>query len=127
MNWYLEVLKKYVDFSGRARRKEYWYFVLFNVIISIVLSVMDGVLGLKTRDGVSPLSGLYSLAVLLPSIAVGVRRLHDTGRSGWYLLLGLIPCIGGIILLVFAIEDSQFGENEYGPNPKEEETTIYSR
>jgi uncharacterized membrane protein YhaH (DUF805 family) len=124
MNWYLEVIKKYADFSGRARRKEYWYFVLFNVIISIVLAVMDGALGLANSEGLGPLRGIYTLAILIPSIAVGVRRLHDTGRSGWYLLLGLIPCVGGIILLVFAVEDSQYGNNEYGPSPKENELSI---
>ena len=124
MNWYLEVLKKYVDFSGRARRSEYWYFVLFNVLISIGLVILDNVLGIATND-VSPLYSLYSLAVLLPGLAVGVRRLHDTGRSGWHLLLGLIPCIGGIILLVFFVEDSQYGENQYGPSPKEADTKIF--
>jgi len=119
MNWYLEVLKKYADFSGRAGRKEYWFFVLFNIIISIILAIADGALGMASKGGLGPLRGLYSLAVLIPSIAVGVRRLHDTGRSGWYLLLGLIPCVGGIILLVFAIEDSQYGDNQYGPDPRE--------
>ena len=82
MNWYLEVLKKYADFSGRAQRKEYWYFVLFNVLIAIVLAIIDISLGIANREGLGPLRGIYSLAVLIPSIAVGVRRLHDTGRSG---------------------------------------------
>jgi uncharacterized membrane protein YhaH (DUF805 family) len=112
MEWYLKVLKNYVGFQGRARRKEYWMFVLFSVIFSIVLSIVDAIAGLT-----SALSGLYSLAVLLPSLAVGVRRLHDTGRSGWWLLISLIPLIGSIILLVFMCQDSQEG-NKYGPNPK---------
>ena len=111
MEWYLSVLKNYVGFSGRARRKEYWMFLLFNIIVSIVLNVIGAVIML-------PVLGLiYSLAILLPSIAVAVRRLHDTGRSGWWLLLGLIPLIGTIILLIFLVQDSH-DENEYGANPK---------
>jgi len=125
MNWYLEVIKKYVDFSGRARRKEYWYFVLFNILITIALAIVDGALGLTNREGLGPIRGIYTLAVLIPSIAVVVRRLHDTGRSGWYILMGLIPCVGGIILLVFAVEDSEPGENQYGINPKEHETRMF--
>jgi uncharacterized membrane protein YhaH (DUF805 family) len=84
MTWYLEVLKKYAVFKGRARRKEYWYFVLFNTLITIVLGIIDGVTGLVSAEaGIGLLSGLYTLAVLIPSIAVSVRRLHDTNRSGW--------------------------------------------
>ena len=120
MNWYLEVLKKkYAQFSGRARRKEYWYFVLFNVIISIVLSVLDVVLGTYSKGGgIGLLDGIYTLAILIPAIAVTVRRLHDTGRSGWWLLIGFIPLIGGLILLFFMVLDSKPGANEYGENPK---------
>ena len=117
MNWYIEVLKKYAVFDGRARRMEYWMFVLFNVIISIVLGVIDNVLGTVTETGQGLLGIVYSLAVLLPGIAVTIRRLHDTGRSGWHILLGFIPCIGAIILLVFMVQDSDAGDNEYGPNP----------
>ena len=84
-------------------------FVLFNVIVSIVLSIVDAIAGLN-----SVLAGLYSLAILLPSLAVGARRLHDTGRSGWWLLISLIPLIGSIILLVFMCQESQL-DNEYGP------------
>ncbi len=113
MEWYLKVLKNYVGFEGRARRKEYWMFVLFSVIVSIVLSILEAVLNLS-----SVLTGLYSLAVLLPSLAVGVRRLHDTGRSGWWLLISLIPLIGAIILIVFMCQDSQENGNQYGANPK---------
>lgn len=120
VNWYIEVLKKYAVFSGRARRKEYWFFVLFNIIVSVVLSVIDGVTGtLDTEGGVGLLSGLYTLAVIVPSIAVGIRRLHDIGRSGWWLLIVLVPLIGALVLLFFAVQDSQPGSNEYGPNPKE--------
>jgi uncharacterized membrane protein YhaH (DUF805 family) len=113
MEWYLKVLKNYVVFQGRARRKEYWMFVLINSIISVILMVVEEFAGLS---GV--LSGIYYLAVFLPSLALGIRRLHDTGRSGWWLLLGIIPFIGAIILIIFACQDSQPGDNQYGPNPK---------
>ena len=84
MNWYIEVLKKYAVFSGRARRKEYWFFVLFNVIISLVLTVIDAAMGTYDETvGTGILSGVYLLAIFIPSLAVAVRRLHDTGRSGW--------------------------------------------
>ncbi|KZE46393.1 hypothetical protein AV540_01635 [Brevibacillus parabrevis] len=114
MNWYLKVLKNYVGFSGRARRTEYWMFTLFSVIISLVLMLIEYLVGLPQS-----LSSLYSLAVLLPSLGVSVRRLHDVGKSGWWLLLGLIPLIGAIILLVFFCQDSE-SDNNYGPNPKTE-------
>lgn len=120
MDWYLKVIRNYVGFSGRARRKEYWMFVLFNIIISIVLAMVDGMLGLKVggEQGAGLLGLIYSLAILLPSIAVGVRRLHDTGRSGWWMLIAFVPFIGFIVLIVFFVLDSQPGSNEYGPNPK---------
>ncbi len=119
MNWYLEVLKKYAVFSGRTRRKEYWYFGLFNIIFMIVLAVIDGATGsFSAAAGMGMFSGIYSLAVLIPGIAVLVRRLHDTDRSGWWLLIGLIPFIGAIVLLIFTVQDSNPGENQYGPNPK---------
>ncbi|RDU37217.1 DUF805 domain-containing protein [Neobacillus piezotolerans] len=114
MEWFLKVLKDYAVFKGRARRKEYWMFTLISTIIVIVLSVIEELLGL---GGI--LSGLFSLAIIIPSLAVTARRLHDTGRSGWMMLLALIPLIGGIILLVFAAQDSKPGTNQYGPNPKE--------
>ena len=120
MNWYFQALKKYAVFNGRSRRKEYWYFVLFNTIISIVLAVIDVVTGsFSPETGIGLLRGIYTLAVLIPGIAVAVRRLHDTGRSGWWLLIGLIPIIGAIVLLVFMVQDSNPGQNQYGPNPKE--------
>ena len=120
MNWYLEVLKKYAVFSGRARRKEFWFFVLFNIIISIVLAVIDGVTGsFSAEAGMGLLGGIYTLAVLIPGIAVSVRRLHDTERSGWWLLIALVPLIGAIVLLVFMVQDSKPGQNQYGANPKE--------
>ncbi|MGO9512368.1 MAG: DUF805 domain-containing protein [Steroidobacteraceae bacterium] len=118
MNWYLDVLKKYAQFSGRARRKEYWFFVLFSAIISLVLMMIDSATGMKVAAGYGLLSSLYSLAVLIPSLAVAVRRLHDTTRSGWWLLIGFIPLIGAIILIIFFVSDSSPETNEYGPNPK---------
>ena len=120
MNWFVAVVKKYAVFSGRARRKEYWMFALINILISIVLGVVDGMLGLKVggEQGAGLLGLVYSLAILLPSIAVGVRRLHDTGRSGWWMLIAFVPLIGVIVLIVFFVLDSQPGSNEYGPNPK---------
>jgi uncharacterized membrane protein YhaH (DUF805 family) len=119
MNWYLEVWKKFAVFQGRARRKEYWFFALFNVLAIAILTVIDTMIGtFNMQTGIGVLSGLYCIAVLLPSLAVGVRRLHDIGKSGWWLPLGLVPLVGGIVLLVFALLDSEPGTNEYGPNPK---------
>ena len=120
MSWYLEVLKKYAVFSGRSRRAEYWYFVLFNLIAIIVLSLIDTLLGtFNVVQGVGLLSGIYSLAVLIPSLAVTVRRLHDVDRTGWWILIYLIPLIGVIVLLVFALTPGTPGSNSYGPDPKQ--------
>jgi len=125
MNWYLKVLKNYVGFTGRARRKEFWMFALFNIIFSVVATMIDSAAGLADpMTGTGPIAGLYGLAVLLPGIAVGARRLHDTGRTGWLLLLALIPLIGAIVLLVFFVQDSKPGPNKYGPNPKEEGAVV---
>jgi uncharacterized membrane protein YhaH (DUF805 family) len=119
MNYYVDVLRKYAVFSGRARRKEYWYFFLFNIIITVVLAVVDGVTGtLSPEAGIGLLGSIYALAVLIPAIAVAVRRLHDTDRSGWWLLISLIPLIGAIVLIVFFATDSNPGNNQYGTNPK---------
>lgn len=113
MNWYTDVLKnKYATFTGRARRQEYWMFFLINLLIALAIGVIDGMIGWGV------LGFLYTLAVLIPSIAIAVRRLHDTGRSGWWVLIGLVPFIGWIILLVFLVLDSQPVDNAYGPNPK---------
>ena len=105
MNYYLKVLRNYATFSGRARRSEYWYFVLFNAIISFVFGFVCGLMQ------VPELANLYTLAVFIPSIAVGVRRMHDVGKSGWFLL---IP----IYNLILAVTDGENGENQYGPDPK---------
>lgn len=119
MNWYLEVLKKYAVFSGRARRKEYWYFFLFSFIVSMVLAVIDGMTGsVSALTGMGTLSGIYAVAVLIPGLAVSVRRLHDTGRTGWWMLIAVLPLIGIIVLFVFMVLDSHPGHNEYGPHPK---------
>ncbi len=120
MKWYLQVLRKYADFKGRARRKEYWMFVLFNFIFSIFAMILDNILGTAMEGvGYGLFYILYALAVFIPSLAVSVRRLHDVGKSGWMLLVGLIPIIGAIWLLVLMVTDSKPGENKYGPNPKE--------
>ncbi len=119
MRWYLDVLKKYAVFRGRARRKEYWMFFLFNIIISFILGLVDGLISVALGSDQNILANLYLLAVLLPGIAVSVRRLHDTGRSAWWVLIGLIPIIGPIILVVFLVQESNPGQNEYGANPKE--------
>lgn len=114
MEWYIGCLKKYAEFSGRARRTELWMFTLVNFIISIVLGF---VLPMLAKE-LMMLSTIYSLGVMIPGIAVGARRMHDIGKSGWWLLISLIPIIGWIILLVFYCQDSMPGENQYGPNPK---------
>jgi uncharacterized membrane protein YhaH (DUF805 family) len=117
MENYIAVLKKYAIFNGRAGRTEYWMFILFSLLVSIVLGIFDKFLfpeGVLREIGI--LGSIYSLAVLLPSLAVSVRRLHDTNRSGWWLLLILIPVIGFIVLLVFFLEKSTSGENKYGSN-----------
>lgn len=112
MNHYLEVLKKYAVFDGRSGRAEYWFFVLFNILVAIVLGVIDGVLGTAPMLG-----GLYSLAVLLPGLGVTIRRLHDTDKSGWWILIVLVPLIGGLILLFFMIQEGTRGDNRYGAVP----------
>ena len=113
MNYYIGCFKRYADFSGRARRKEYWLFALFNAIACFIVEFVDGLLCLCGL-----LAGLYSLAVLVPSLAVTARRLHDTNRSGWWMLICLVPVIGGIWLLVLLVLDSQIGSNRFGANPK---------
>ncbi|WP_413111831.1 DUF805 domain-containing protein [Thaumasiovibrio sp. DFM-14] len=114
MEWYLAVLKKYAVFTGRARRKEYWMFFLVNLVITLALSIVDNLIGSQL------LGSVYSLAVVIPTIAVTVRRMHDTGRSGWWVLIGFIPLVGLLAILFFAAAEGTPGSNDYGPNPKEE-------
>ncbi len=119
MSWYLEALKKYAVFSGRSRRMEYWFFVLFNLIVAIVLALIDMLIGtFSAVQNIGLLSGIYGLAVLIPSLAVTVRRLHDIDRTGWWILINLIPLIGSIVLLVFSLLPGTPGSNRFGPDPK---------
>lgn len=111
MHWYVDVLKKYTQFSGRARRQEFWMFVLGSLIVSIALAIIGKIVG------TSLLSSIYSLAVLLPSLAVGVRRLHDTNRSGWFMLLCIVPLINLVLIYFWALEGEK-NENAFGPDPK---------
>ncbi|MET8129836.1 DUF805 domain-containing protein [Streptomyces sp. NPDC005065] len=115
MHWYLDVLKKYAVFSGRARRKEYWMYALFNAIAATIALVLDAVLGTLPI-----ITAIYVLAVLLPGLGLYVRRLHDTGRSGWWVLFGLVPLVGGITLFVFTCLEGERSQNAYGPDPKSE-------
>ncbi|WP_433535613.1 DUF805 domain-containing protein [Micromonospora sp. CA-249363] len=114
------VLSQYVGFTGRARRSEYWWFALFTVLVSIVASVLDNALGLTFVDGSSNgfIGLVVSLALLLPTLAVAVRRLHDTDKTGWWLLIGLVPIVGAIVLIVFFVIDGTPGANRFGPSPK---------
>ncbi len=119
MNWYLIAPKKYAVFSGRSRRKEYWYFYLFYILFIFVLSFIDVMIG--TYDEVVEIGlfgGVFVLFMLIPLLATSVRRLHDTDRSGWWLLINLIPLIGVIVFTVFTLQDSKPGENQYGSSPK---------
>ena len=110
IDWYTSVLKRYAEFSGRAGRPEYWYFALVNFILYIAVYIIAVVVS----SSLTLVADLYALAVLIPSIAVGVRRLHDTNRSGWWLLIGLIPLLGAIVLLVFVCLPGTPGQNSYG-------------
>jgi uncharacterized membrane protein YhaH (DUF805 family) len=124
MNWYLKVLSNYVGFSGRSRRKEFWIFNLINTSFAIFLTIID--ISLFNHDPMNPasiaiLSSIYFFAVALPSFAVMERRLHDTDRSAWWMLLLFLPIIGAIILIVFLSQDGTPGDNRFGSNPKENE------
>lgn len=120
MDWYIKVLTNYSNFNGRARRMEYWMFQLINFLITTALLIIGSLLGFGF--GMFPfafISIIYSIGLFIPSLAVTVRRLHDTGKSGWMILIAFIPLIGSIILLVFLLSDGTFEDNQYGPNPKE--------
>ena len=119
MNWYIKCIKNYTNFSDRARRKEYWMFLLFNIIIFMVLGFISGLLS-ETFNSELPvyIIVLYALFIIIPHLAVAVRRLHDINKSGGYWFVRFIPIAGPIWLLVLLVEDSSNGTNKYGPNPK---------
>ncbi len=118
MEWFLKVVRdNYANFDGRARRKEYWMFVLIYIIIAFVISILEGVMGLKNSMGIGAISGLLALALLVPSLAVGARRLHDINKSGWWQLLVLIPIVGIWLIVLLATKGTK-GDNQYGADPK---------
>lgn len=121
LEWALLPLKRYADFSGRSRRKEYWSFVLGIVVVAILLGIVEGIVGLSGSVAglYGPLTLLLVLGIIVPSIAVQVRRFHDQDKSGWFVLLGLIPFVGGIIVLVFMFLEGTKGPNRFGPDPKD--------
>lgn len=112
------VLSKYATFSGRARRSEFWYWFLFTILLFIAAAIIDNAAGLTFASGVGWVTTLVSVFLILPNLAVQVRRLHDTGRSGWWWFIGLVPVIGPLILLYIWFIDSD-GDNQYGPYPKD--------
>lgn len=121
--WFCTALKKYFNFTGRARRKEFWYFILFSLggvlvlrAIEVFYNIGDINLGFGLHTGL--ISSIYLLWILCPTLAVTTRRLHDTNRSGWWQLIQLIPFVGVLVILVFAAKDSQPGDNIYGKNPR---------
>jgi uncharacterized membrane protein YhaH (DUF805 family) len=114
MNWFIDcITKNYANFNGRARRKEYWMFVLFSAILVFIVAIIDKMIGSHLVITI-----ILVLVLFLPNLAVTVRRLHDTSKSGWWVLLQFIPCIGSIIMFVFCVLDSTPGSNQYGENPK---------
>lgn len=121
LDWMTLPLKRYVDFSGRSRRKEYWMFVLGVFIAAVILGIIEGIAGLSGMVGgvYGPLTTLFLLGILIPSIAVQIRRFHDQDKSGWFVLLALIPFLGGIVVLVFMCLEGTKGPNRFGPDPKD--------
>jgi uncharacterized membrane protein YhaH (DUF805 family) len=118
MEWFLKVMREYANFEGRARRKEYWMFTLFSTIFAMAALLLDLLIMNEFNSFLPVIVMVYGLVLIIPSIAVTIRRLHDTGNSGWMYLVSFIPLIGGIWLLVLTILDSTYGENQYGLNPK---------
>jgi uncharacterized membrane protein YhaH (DUF805 family) len=120
MEWATLPLKRYLDFAGRSRRKEYWMFFLLVIVLEVVAMVLDNVLGMgQMVAGIyGPLLVLLMLALIVPGIAVSIRRLHDTDRSAWWVLIGLVPFVGGLVLLVFFVMEGTRGPNRFGPDPK---------
>lgn len=119
--WMMQPLRRFADFAGRARRSEYWWFSLFIIIANIVVAILDatlfGAAMLQSFGGIGPLGGLLGLALLVPSLAVSVRRLHDLDKSGWFLLVGLIPLLGGLLLIYWFIQRGTVGANRFGADP----------
>lgn len=127
MDWYFAVLRKYAQFQGRSRRKEFWYFTLINAFISMACSVIDSTLQLPTvMEGYGVLAAVYAATMFIPTIAVTVRRLHDQGRTGWWALIMLIPIVGLLVLLYFMLQDSQPEKNQFGDNPKQQDQTTFN-
>ena len=133
MNWFLKAFRQYADFSGRARRKEYWFFTLFYIILYLGLAIVERVAGLHFPDhdvngeqvmGAGFLTVLYSLGMIIPCLSVTVRRLHDTNRSGWWWFINLIPLAGAIVMLVFMVQEGNPGPNRFGPDPKTEPDPV---
>ena len=126
MNWYIKVLKNFATFSGRARRKELWIFTLINTIIWVLFIGADGVLAsfypFNALIELGILGGIYLIITIIPITALYIRRLHDTDRSGWWILISVVPIIGSIVLLIFFIQNGTAGENRFGPDPKETQT-----
>jgi uncharacterized membrane protein YhaH (DUF805 family) len=122
MQWFIDVItKRYAQFDGRARRKEFWMYVLFYVIGALIFSILDRILGLDYGSGYRRsgwLSNIYWLALIVPTIAVSVRRMHDKNRSGWWVLIWLIPCVGQIWFIVWQAQEGTPGDNRFGPDPK---------
>lgn len=114
MSWYIQAIKNYRNFSGRARRKEYWMFALISAVIVFVLGIIDRILGIAL------LSSLYSLFILIPELSLSFRRLHDIDKSAWWLLIAFVPVVGAIVLLVFSLKPGTAGANNYGDDPKNE-------
>jgi len=118
IDWATLPLKKYADFSGRAPRAEYWWFYLLMIVTFVVSSIIDSLMGSNMGGtGYGLVSLVVGLGLIIPSLAAGVRRLHDTDRSGWWLLIGLIPFIGAIVLIIFFVTGGTSGDNRYGPDP----------
>lgn len=119
MKWFMLALRRYAQFAGRSQRAEYWYFVLFYMVIYVVLRIIDGSIGaFGSQRSIGVLTAIFVLATFIPSWAVCVRRLHDTNRSGWWILISLVPFVGWIVLLIFTVQDGTPGDNRFGADPK---------
>ncbi|QXP53529.1 DUF805 domain-containing protein [Cellulophaga sp. HaHa_2_95] len=126
MKWYLDALKKYAQFDGRSRRQEYWMFRLFSVLFMFASLFIDGIISYLADFPLFLVTTLYCLAIIIPSIAITIRRLHDTNNSGWMIFVALIPFVGGIWLLVLEVTEGTHGTNNYGEDPKEIRELIQS-